>query len=117
MESQHDYPRPQLRRDRWRSLDGRWQFATDAHARWRRPEEVSWDRTIEVPFAPETARSGVGDTSFYVACWYRRTVDPPALTDGERLVLHFGAVDYRATVWVDRSLVAEHEGGYTPFSV
>ncbi|MCA1664989.1 MAG: hypothetical protein LC659_12080 [Myxococcales bacterium] len=81
------------------------------------PEEVAWDRSIEVPFAPETARSGVGDNSFYVACWYRRTIDPPALADGERLILHFGAVDYRASVWVDRSLAVEHEGGYTPFSV
>ncbi|WP_348652839.1 glycoside hydrolase family 2 TIM barrel-domain containing protein [Polyangium sp. y55x31] len=111
------YPRPQLRRAGWKSLDGIWDFALDRPARWTIPEDVAWDRTILVPFAPEAQRSGIGETGFFDACWYRRRVEPPAMRPGERLLLHFGAVDYDATVWVQRSMVARHEGGYTPFSV
>jgi beta-galactosidase/beta-glucuronidase len=110
------YPRPQLRRAAWTSLNGPWQFALDREARWSRPEDVAWDGTIEVPFAPETARSGVGDTGLYRACWYRRPIDAPALAPGERLMLRLGAVDYEATVWLDGTVVARHEGGYTPFA-
>jgi hypothetical protein len=113
----HGYPRPQMRRDGWTSLNGVWEFALDPPARWSAPEEVAWDRTILVPFAPETSRSGIGQTGFFQACWYRRRIDPPALRPGERLILHFGAVDHEATVWVQRSMVAYHEGGYTPFEV
>jgi beta-galactosidase/beta-glucuronidase len=115
--SGHGYPRPQLRRAGWIPLNGPWDFALDPHASWTAPEEVTWDSTILVPFAPETVRSGIGNTGFYDACWYRRLVDGPQLGPGERLILHFGAVDYEATVWVQRSVVGRHEGGYTPFSV
>jgi beta-galactosidase/beta-glucuronidase len=113
----HGYPRPQLRRAGWLPLNGRWDFALDRHARWVKPEQVSWDRTIVVPFAPETSRSGIGETGFFDACWYRCLVTPPRLNREERLILHFGAVDYEATVWANRSVVGHHEGGYTPFSV
>ncbi len=65
------------------------------------PADVPWQATITVPFAPETPASGIGHTAFLSACWYRRTVTLPAIDDGEHLVLHFGAVDYDATVWVD----------------
>jgi len=68
-----------------------------------------------VPFAPETARSGIGDTGLYRGCWYRRSFEVLGLEANERVLLHFGAVDYRASVWVDGTLVATHEGGYTPF--
>src|SRR5688572_3500471 len=108
------YPRPQLQREPWRSLDGQWQFAVDDHGAWRRPEDVSWDRVIRVPFAPETAASGVSMAGFIRTCWYKRTIDPWDAGDG-RILLHFGAVDYRASVWLDGVLVATHEGGYTPF--
>jgi hypothetical protein len=112
-----DYPRPQLRRTSWVSLDGRWDFARDPEARWQGPQEVVWNEAIEVPFSPETARSGLGVPGFLRSCWYRRTIVPPPHAPGSRLVLHFGAVDYQATVWMGAISVAEHEGGYTPFSV
>jgi beta-galactosidase/beta-glucuronidase len=111
------YPRPQLRRDAWASLDGPWSFALDAERDWQHPSEVVWDRTILVPFAPETPRSGIGEIGFIQACWYRRTITTPALSEGEQLLLHFGAVDYKATVWIDRCRAGEHEGGYTPFTI
>src|SRR5205085_8022440 len=66
------YPRPQLRRDGWRSLDGPWQFAIDESAAWSHPDEVAWDRTIRVPFSPETRGSGIAQSGFFRACWYRR---------------------------------------------
>ncbi|HET9954037.1 MAG TPA: glycoside hydrolase family 2 TIM barrel-domain containing protein [Polyangiaceae bacterium] len=111
------YPRPQLRRREWFSLNGEWDFALDPEGQWTVPEQVAWSARITVPFSPETQRSGIGDTSLYRACWYRRRFQAPALDGKQRLVLHFGAVDYQATVWVDGTLVARHEGGYTPFWV
>ncbi|WP_437751959.1 glycoside hydrolase family 2 protein [Sorangium sp. So ce1389] len=111
------YPRPLLRREEWISLNGTWEFALDPRAEWCSPADARFDRTIEVPFAPETPRSGVGETGFYKACWYRRQVKVPESEASERLILHFGAVDYVARVWVDGSFAGEHEGGYTPFSL
>jgi hypothetical protein len=110
----HGYPRPQLRRDQWTSLNGQWDFAFDAEARIHLPDEVVWDRTICVPFSPETLKSGIGDTSSYKACWYHCSFEHVKI-HADRLILHFGAVDYKATVWVDGTLAGSHEGGYTPF--
>lgn len=110
-----DHPRPQLQRHGWGVLDGTWDFAIDAGARWDHPHKVPWDAKINVPFAPETPASGISNTGFYRACWYQRIFTPPSLTNGERLLLHFGAVDYVATVWVNGHQSITHEGGYTPF--
>src|SRR5204863_5321609 len=112
------YPRPQLRRGNWYSLDGTWRFAFDDALAWRIPEDVTqWTHTIQVPFAPECARSGIGDQGFHRAVWYQREfdVDRKLLAQGRRLLLHFGAVDYQSRVWVNGIPVAEHEGGHTPF--
>ncbi len=98
--SKHGYPRPQLERAEWTSLNGQWDFALDPDARWRVPEQVEWNATIEVPFAPETPASGVGFDGFFRACWYRRTFERPDLRTNHRLILHFGAVDFSARVWV-----------------
>ncbi|PAP76188.1 glycoside hydrolase family 2 protein [Rubrivirga marina] len=114
------HPRPQLRRAGWQSLDGPWRFAFDDERRFGRPDDVEagrgWTHTIEVPFAPEAARSGIGDTGFHAACWYEREVELPA-PDGGRVLLHFGAVDYEARVWVNGRYVGSHIGGHTPFSL
>jgi beta-galactosidase/beta-glucuronidase len=111
------YPRPQLRRTRWISLNGSWEFALDRDGTCAGPDHVQWTSSIVVPFSPEAPASGVANTSFFKACWYRLRVDLPPLPPGHRRLLHFGAVDYRATVWVDRILCGEHLGGYTPFTV
>jgi beta-galactosidase/beta-glucuronidase len=110
------YPRPQLRRASWVSLNGLWEFAADRDAVWCHPRDVSWDARIQVPFAPETAASGIGDTSFLRACWYRTPLVLPQIAEGDRILLHFGAVDYDATVWIDGRCLGGHEGGYTPFT-
>jgi hypothetical protein len=104
-------------RSGWVRLDGPWRFAADPDCRWHQPADVEWKGEINVPFSPETLKSGVNHSGFLRACWYRRTVSAPAFRPDERVVLHFSAVDYHACVWVNGVLVAEHEGGYTPFSV
>jgi beta-galactosidase/beta-glucuronidase len=119
---QGGYPRPQLRRKYWLSLNGPWRFAYDDELRCRIPMDVAeWSHQIEVPYAPESERSGVHDTTFHRACWYERDFPlraAPLNSDGlpsERTLLHFGAVDYQARVWVNGEFVVEHEGGHTPF--
>jgi beta-galactosidase/beta-glucuronidase len=87
------------------SLDGEWEFGSGA--------SETFDRTIVVPFCPQSSLSGIGDPAPGDVVWYRRRFDAP---EAERLLLHFGAVDYRATVWVNGEEVARHEGGHTPFS-
>ena len=112
------HPRPTLTRPEWTSLCGTWGFAYDDDrvglgARWQHDAEP-FDRRIQVPFPPESPASGIGDNGFHPVVWYRRTFERTA-TGGRRVLLHFGAVDYRAQVWVNGSLVASHEGGHTPF--
>jgi len=114
------HPRPQLVRESWTDLCGPWQFAhDDADAGLRegwatQPERFT--RTIQVPFPPESQASGVHDPAFHPVVWYRRTFDLPEAGRTGALLLHFGAVDYRAQVWVNGQVVARHEGGHTPFS-
>jgi beta-galactosidase/beta-glucuronidase len=110
---QTPHPSPQRQRALWQSLNGRWDFHIDTENR-NEPAEVTWDRTILVPFSPETAASGIADTGLHSVIWYRRYFNPPAPADHE-LLLHFEAVDYRATAWVNGQRVCSHEGGYTPF--
>lgn len=115
--SMREYPRPQMKRAGWLSLDGPWDFAIDADSQWSIPEEPGWNGPIQVPFSPETPASGIGHTGFYKSCWYRRRFRLPEDNPENRLLLHFGAVDYRATVWVNGQRAGAHEGGYTPFSI
>ncbi|HYW32321.1 MAG TPA: glycoside hydrolase family 2 TIM barrel-domain containing protein [Gemmatimonas sp.] len=117
VEGSRGYPRPELEREGWESLDGPWEFAIDVDAIWSVPSQVKFTGTIQVPFAPETAMSGIGYTGFFRSCWYRRKVTVPTLVDGERILLHFGAVDYAAVVWVNGHPAGFHEGGYTPFTI
>ncbi|HEX5102151.1 MAG TPA: glycoside hydrolase family 2 TIM barrel-domain containing protein, partial [Polyangiaceae bacterium] len=96
------------------SLNGLWDFAIDVEGEWKR-SDVVWDRQIRVPFSPEAPASGIGDTGHYKRVWYRLRFRAPSHEPTERILLHFGAVDYAATVWVNGRRVVEHEGGYTPF--
>ncbi|MFC7431341.1 MULTISPECIES: sugar-binding domain-containing protein [unclassified Agrococcus] len=126
--SVHDgqYPRPQLHRAGWASLDGAWGFQLDdldagRRERWFEPART-FAATIAVPYPPESPRSGIADTGHHRVLWYRRTVTPDDLRragwhgTGSAL-LHLGAVDYRAEVWADGMLLGTHEGGHTPFTL
>lgn len=113
------HPRPQMTRPRWVDLCGTWGFAYDDAAeglkqQWFARDDV-FDRQIRVPYPPESMASGIGDTSYHPVVWYRRTFSARDVRQ-DRLLIHFGAVDYRASVWVNGHLVVTHEGGQTPFS-
>jgi beta-galactosidase/beta-glucuronidase len=97
-----------------------WSFAYDdadigVQDGWLAGAAEHFERHIQVPFPPESTASGIGDTGFHRVLWYRRTFTAPH-AHGERLLLHFAAVDYSAHVWVDGHLVVEHAGGHTPFT-
>ena len=113
-----EYPRPQFVRDQWLCLNGEWQFEIDhgdsGLERGLRDREL--DQRILVPFCPESALSGVEHIDFMAAVWYRREVAIPADWQGKDVLLHFQAVDYDATVWVNGQEVARHRGGFAPIS-
>ncbi len=118
--AQATHPRPQLARNQWINLNGPWGFAYDdarrgADDHWYERSEP-YTRTITVPFPPESPASGVGDTSYHPVVWYRRAFTDPRTDPDQRLLLHLGAVDYQAEVWVNGRRVASHAGGHTPFS-
>ncbi|MDH3705972.1 MAG: beta-galactosidase [Acidimicrobiia bacterium] len=110
-----EYPRPQLRRERWQNLNGRWAFAiTNRDA----PMPEHLPDTITVPFPVGSALSGVDHTvTADERVWMRRRFTPPLRHPGERLRLHFGAVDWEAEVWCNDQAVGRHRGGFVPFSV
>ncbi len=109
-----EYPRPQMVRNGWRNLNGLWEYAIA-------PKDDSqprkYDGQILVPFPIESALSGVmkavGQDN---RLWYRRTFEAPKKWAGRRTLLHFGAVDWDATVWVNGKQVGDHRGGYDPFT-
>ncbi|EPD63777.1 glycoside hydrolase family 2 protein [Streptomyces sp. HGB0020] len=113
-----EYPRPGFVREDWLNLNGPWQFARDPgdSGLERGLVDAELPERILVPFCPESELSGIGDTDFHHAVWYRRTVRIPGTWAGRRAVLHFGAVDHDATVWVNGREVVRHSGGFTPFS-
>lgn len=114
-----EYPRPQLVRDGWVNLNGLWEFEIDAGDSGLERGLLGRELTgrILVPFAPESAASGVEHTDFMEAVWYRTRFTVPAGWQGKQGVLHFGAVDHDTTVWVDGVEAMRHRGGFTPIRV
>ena len=115
-----EYPRPQLVREPWVNLNGKWEFEIDnAMVGFAKKyyEREHLDGEITVPFCPESVLSGIGNVDYMNAVWYKRALDIPAEWKGKSILVHFGAVDYFARVWVNGKFVGEHRGGYTPFSV
>ena len=109
-----EYPRPQMVRSQWTNLNGLWDYAITPE----KDSEFVPEGKILVPFAVESSLSGVGRmVGKNQALWYERTFDLPKNSKGRRTLLHFGAVDWKATVYVNGVQVAEHTGGYAPFSI
>lgn len=114
----NEYPRPQFVRPEWMCLNGTWGFEIDMgdSGLERGVHRRELESSIVVPFCPESPLSGVENQDFLQAVWYRRTVEVPESWAGKNLLLHFQAVDYDATVWVNDVEVARHRGGFAPFT-
>ncbi|WP_299518726.1 glycoside hydrolase family 2 protein [uncultured Serinicoccus sp.] len=117
-----EHPRPQFVRPdgRWLTLNGTWQFERDPgdSGLERGLLDRELDASILVPFAPESAMSGIGDPDWHEAVWYRRSLELPADWPAQdRVLLHCQAVDHDATVWVDGTEVGRHRGGHTSFTL
>ena len=110
-----EYPRPIMERADWQNLNGEWDYAIRPKGE---VEPATFDGKILVPFAVESSLSGVqqmvGEEN---ELWYKRTFQVPAAWKGKEILLHFGAVDWQADVFVDDVLIGSHVGGYTPFSL
>lgn len=102
-----EYPRPQFVRDEWCNLNGEWQFSFD---------EPVFDQKIIVPFAFQSKLSGIGSTERHDVVWYRRSFTIPEDWSDKRVILHFGAVDYRCKVRINEEWVGNHTGGNSSFS-
>ncbi|MGV8845241.1 glycoside hydrolase family 2 protein [Tessaracoccus sp.] len=115
-----EHPRPQFVRDRWLTLNGVWEFERDPGDSGL--ERGLLERTLRdeilVPFAPESELSGIGDTDFHEALWYRRRIAVPEdWPAGDRVLLHCQAIDHDATVWLDDVEVGRHRGGHSSFTL
>ena len=113
-----EYPRPQMVRDAFLNLNGEWDFSFDfSNSGLERNYqlEAEFERKILVPFCPESPLSGIGYTDFIPAVWYKRSFTLPDEAMTGRVLLHFGAVDYRCKIWVNDVECGSHQGGYTSF--
>jgi beta-galactosidase/beta-glucuronidase len=113
-----EYPNPQFARSDWLNLNGEWEFAFDDEKRGR---QLGWqyglplERRILVPFPYQSELSGINDKTTHEVVWYALSFDVPADWRGQDLLLHFGAVDYRSTVWINGQEVGHNQGGHVPF--
>lgn len=119
-----EYPRPQfVREGNWINLNGEWDFSFDdadigLKERWYKKENSkNFDRKIIVPFCFQSKLSGIEDNSFHDIIWYRRVFDIPKKFNDKKVLLHFGAVDYRCFIYLNGECVGSHEGGYVGFSL
>ena len=109
-----EYPRPQMTRDQWQNLNGLWDYAITPSTVDSRP--AAWEGQILVPFAIESALSGVKKAvQPDQTLWYRRTFPASGNLDGQRLLLHFNAVGWECAVFVNGTFCGRHQGGYDPF--
>lgn len=113
-----EHPNPQWKRNNWENLNGIWEFDFDFSASGLerdifKTEKLS--KEINVPFCPESELSGIGYKDFINACCYRREVEITKDKLEGRVILHFGAVDYKTTLYINQQFVGEHFGGYTSF--
>ncbi|MBQ7595684.1 MAG: beta-galactosidase, partial [Clostridia bacterium] len=114
-----EFPDPQFQRKDWINLNGEWDFKYDNELSGEEKgfykSDIAFDMKILVPFCPESKLSGIGNTDFTAGVWYRKNVEIPERFSGKRILLHFGACDYKTKVWIDGEFAGEHKGGYLSF--
>ena len=115
-----EYPKPQFMRENWLNLNGEWQFEIDnsnsGEERKLFNEAQDFSLKINVPFCPESKLSGVENVDFMNSVWYKREFEITEKQLEGRVVLHFGAVDYKTTVYINGNKCGSHKGGYVSFS-
>ena len=115
-----EYPRPQFVRDEWVNLNGTWSFKFDfSRSGMDRKlyESKGFDNEILIPFAPQSGLSGVGFKDFIPEMWYHRVISIPENWKDRNVILHFGAVDYIASVYIDGRIAGRHWGGSSSFDI
>ena len=119
MIDRNEYPRPQFVRNEWVCLNGKWEFEIDQgdSGLERGLLKRKLKDHINIPFCPESKLSGICNKDFLNSVWYRRELTIPSDWKGKRILLHFQAVDYDATVWINEVEVGRHRGGFSPFSI
>lgn len=115
-----EHPQPQFMRESWQSLNGAWKFSFDdkntgLQNNWQK-NGLPGSRSIQVPFPFESTLSGIHDTTEHPYSWYEKSFTTPQAWPNEKIILHFGAVHYKTTVWLNGKWIGEHTGGQTPFS-
>ena len=118
-----EHPRPGMFRETWKNLNGQWDFVFDfgnsgVERRFYQNERFEQNeiRKINVPFCPESPLSGIQYTDFIPAVWYRRTAMLSEAELAGRVLIHFGAVDYRMKLWINEQEAGQHVGGYSSFT-
>lgn len=112
-----EYPRPQLRRDAWRSLNGVWTYqAAESDSDAETPPSGELEREILIPSCVESGISGIQDLDVSYM-WFATTFDVPSDWEGDSILLNFEAVDYEATVFVNGKEAGSHVGGYFRFTI
>lgn len=112
-----EHPNPQFERTHWENLNGEWEFEIDksiSGAERKIYTNEHFSQKIIVPFCPESKLSGIGNTDFLNSVWYKRSID--IKNKSKKIILHFGAVDYFTTVYLNGEVIGTHSGGYTSFS-
>ena len=119
MIDRNEYPRPQFVRNEWVCLNGKWEFEIDQgdSGLERGLLKRKLKDHINIPFCPESKLSGICNKDYLNSVWYRRELTIPSEWKGNRILLHFQAVDYDATVWINEEEVGRHRGGFSPFTI
>ena len=115
-----EYPRPQLVRKDWLNLNGEWDFHFDdqnvgLREKWFKKDK-EFAMNITVPFVYQSEMSGINENTFHDCVWYRREFEVPESMKDKKIIFHFGAIEYRASVYVNEHLVGFHEGCHVSFS-
>lgn len=116
----NEYPRPQMERAAWLNLNGEWNFKFDDQnegliEKWYL--ETTYDQKIIVPYTYQCEMSSVNIQAVHDVIWYQRSFDIPKEMQGKTILLNFGAVDYKADIWINGFHIKTHEGGHVPFSM